>query len=377
MRTALHVVDTSALRELVAWRGEPVVTSLYLDVDGSHRPVIADYEQAFEELADEALRQARARGDAEIVRCVERDLDAMRAWVIRGIDRSTTRGLALFSCQAQGRFEAVGLPVSVRDEAGVGPAPRIRQLVEAHQAPEAFLLALVDRTHLRLLMVLGHDTHELGGTVTEKERAADTSVEIGSFERREEEAFRAHVRRSAAELDQAVRDSRVERVIVGGPDDALAELERRVHQTTRALIVGRARVRVAASIEEIALAARAVADRAERDREAALVEDLRQRAAGAHGGVVGLEATLGALADRRVGVLLVAEGFRAPGARCPSCGHVGLDVRLCPVCETTNLEIDDVVEVALEEAIAQGATVTFCRGTELERFGGIGAIERF
>ncbi|HMK10397.1 MAG TPA: hypothetical protein VK461_02315, partial [Acidimicrobiales bacterium] len=318
-----------------------------------------------------------ARGDDEIVRCVDRDLEAMSAWVARGIDRSTTRGVALFSCQTQGRFEAVGLPVSVRDEAGVGPGPRIRQLVEAHQELEAFLVALVDRTHLRLFMMLGHETHELAGTVSDKERSADTSVEIGSFERRAEEAFRAHVRRSAAELDQAVRDSKVERVIVGGPDDALAELERRVHPTTRALVIGRVGVRVAASIEDIARAAHAVADRVERDREAALVEDLRQRAAGVHGGVVGLEATLSALAERRVGVLLVAEGFAAPGARCPSCGHVGLDVRLCPVCGTTNVEIDDVVEVTIEEAVAQGATVEFCRNTELDRFGGIGAIERY
>jgi hypothetical protein len=42
-----------------------------------------------------------------------------------------------------------------------------------------------------------------------------------------------------------------------------------------------------------------------------------------------------------------------------------------------NVEIDDVVEVAIRQAVAQGAEVEFCRSTELERFGSIAAIERY
>jgi peptide chain release factor subunit 1 len=377
MHGALHVVDASVVRRLATRRGDPIVTSLYLDVDGTHRPVAADYEHAFEQLADDARRRARAREDDEILRAVERDLDAMRARVTGDVDRSTTRGLALFSCSAQGWYEAIDLPVAVRDEAGIGPAPRIRQLVEAHDEPEAFLLALVDRTRLRLFRVIGHDRRELATTVTHQERSVDTSIELGSFEHHAEEAARTHLRRAAAEIDDAVRAWPVRPLVVGGPDDAVAELERRVHPTTRERIVGRAGVRVAAPLEEIVAAARVVADRAERDREAALVEDLRQRAAGAHGGVVGLEATLHVLSEQRVGVLLVADEFTAPGARCPACGHIGADVRQCPVCGTTNVEIDDVVEVAIEQAVAQGADVEFCRDSGLERFGSIAAIERY
>jgi peptide chain release factor subunit 1 len=301
----------------------------------------------------------------------------MHAWLARGIDRSSTRGLALFSCQGQGWFEAIELPVPVRDEAGIGHAPRIRQLAEVIDEPEPFVLALVDRTHLRLFVVAGPEIRELPALVAHRERAVDTSIELGSFEHHDEEAARAHLRRAAAAVDDAGRTWPVRHIVVGGPDDAVAELERRVHPTTRALIAGRAGVSVAAPVEEIAAAARAVAERAERESETALVEDLRQRTAGAHGGVVGLEATLTALAEQRVGVLLVAGEFAAPGARCPACAHVGPDVRQCPVCGTTNVEVDDVVEIAIEQAVAQGAAVEFCRGTELEHFGSIGAIERY
>lgn len=92
---------------------------------------------------------------------------------------------------------------------------------------------------------------------------------------------------------------------------------------------------------------------------------------------MGLSATLTALQERRVGTLLVSEGFSVPGAECPSCGLVGLGTRQCPRCGTTNIEIDDVIEVAVDLAVGQRAPVEFCRGGELDRFGRIGALERY
>ena len=118
-------------------------------------PAGFDDERAFERLADNVRHLVHAREDSEVFRSVEGDLEAMRGWLARGIDRTTTRGLAASRCHVQGWFEVIDLPVSVRDEVGIGPAPLIRQLAEAYDEPEAFLLALVDRTHLRLFRGLG------------------------------------------------------------------------------------------------------------------------------------------------------------------------------------------------------------------------------
>jgi peptide chain release factor subunit 1 len=377
MRTARPGIDRTTLHSLATRRGEPAVTSVYLDVDGAHRPVAAVYEQAFERLADELRRRARVQGRDELVVSVERDLDTMRAWLGGGIDRTTTRGLAMFSCGEQDWFEARELPVRVRDEVGFGPAPRIRQLAELLDEPEPFVLALVDATHLRLFRIDGRDIEERPTLITHQERSVDTSIELGSFEHHQEEAARIHLRRAAAEVDDEMHRRPARQLVIGGPEPAVSALEDDLHATTRALIVGRVEVRVAAPVEEIASRARAVAEKAERQREAALVEEVRQRTAGDHGGVVGLEATLEALAARRVETLLVRDGFVAPGGSCPACGHLGPDLRLCPVCGTRNEGIDDVIEIAIEQAVAQSAEVEFCRGTELERFGGIAAIERY
>ncbi len=377
MQEDLQKNSRATVHRLASRHGDPAISSLYLDVDGAHRQVARSYEEAFERLADELRRRARGRDDTQLERSVEGDIARMRAWLAGGIDRSVTRGIALFSCHDEEYFEAVELPVAVRDEVSLGPAPRIRPLVELLDEPEPFLVALVDRTHLRVLRVDGHQVDERPTSVTHQERSVDTSVELGSWEHHREEAALVHARRAAAEVDSALRRWPVRQLVVGGTDETVAELERLLDPASRQIVVGRVGVRVAAPAEEIASAARAVADDAERRREIDLVEHARQGAAGEYGAVVGLEATLGVLGERRVATLLVSEGFAAPGASCPACGHVGPDLRQCPECGTTNVELDDVVEVAIERAVAQDAEVEFCRGTELDRFGSIAAIERY
>jgi peptide chain release factor subunit 1 len=369
-------IASARMRRLAVHRGDPVISSVYLDVDGAHRPVAAMYEEAFDQLAADLRRRARAWVNPRAVRSVDGDIGRMRVWLGGGFDRAVTRGVALFACSEQEFFEAVELPLAVRDEASIGPAPRIRQLVELLDEPEPFVLALVDRSHLRLFRIDRHTVEEVPTRVTRQERAVDTSTELGSFERRDEEAERIHLRRAAGEVDDAARSWPVRQVVLGGPDDAVAELERLLRPTTRELVIGRARVRVAAPAEEIAAAARGVADSAERRRQLEVVEKVRQHAAGARG-VVGLEATLAALADRRVATLLVGDGFSAPGASCPTCGHLGPDIRQCPLCGGMNVHTEDIVEVAIESAVAQGADVEFCRDTELDRLGSIAAIERY
>jgi hypothetical protein len=40
-------IASARVHRLAVHRGDPVISSLYLDVDGAHRPVAATYEQAF------------------------------------------------------------------------------------------------------------------------------------------------------------------------------------------------------------------------------------------------------------------------------------------------------------------------------------------
>ena len=371
------MITEQAIRELATQHGDPAITTVYLDVDGRHRPVRADWEAAFERLADHVRHLADAGPTKRVVRSVDRDIARMRQALATDLDRSGMRGIAMFSCSEQGFFEAVRLPVAVRDEATVAPSPRIAPLVATLNAQDPVLIVLVDCERVRLLRMEFGEVTEVASTVDPVPRAVDTSIELGSWENHDAEAVRIRLRRAAELVVQTLHGRPAERLVVGGPAEAVAGLERHMPATVTAKIIGRVQVRVAASIHEIGDLARGVVAAAARQRQANAVEQLRQRAAEARGGVVGLEQTLKALADKRVAALFVSDGFSAPGARCPACGHLGLDVRQCPTCGTTNEEIADIVEAAVEAAVAQRATIEFCRETELDLFGSIGAIERY
>ena len=102
-------------------------------------------------------------------------------------------------------------------------------------------------------------------------------------------------------------------------------------------------------------------------------------AAGAHNrGVVGLDATLRALVERRVDTLLVSHGFEQEGWRCAACAYVSRVGRTCPVCNTEMQFVEDVVEEAIEEALAQSCDVEICFGNaDLDVLGRIGALLRY
>ena len=351
------MITEAQVRVLAAHEGDPVVSSIYLDVDGRHRPVRADVGAAFERLADSLRRHVDAEGDDRLGRAVEADIERMGDWLAGQWDRTATRGLAMFACSGQGWLEVVRLARPVGDAAGLGPRPRVAQLFAFLGQHQRLLVALVDRRRLRVLRVeLGEVTEETGLTDFEP-RAVDTDVELGSFEHHSEEAVRVHLRRSAERVARALADWPTGWLIVGGPDEAVAGLEGYLSVSARQRLAGRVSVRVAAPVAEVVDTALEVEESLERRHQTDTVEELEQRTASGRGGVIGLEATLAALEQRRVGTLVVAEGFAGPGGRCPSCGYLGADVCRCPRCGTANGELDDVVEVAVGEAAAQNATI--------------------
>jgi peptide chain release factor subunit 1 len=174
------------------------------------------------------------------------------------------------------------------------------------------------------------------------------------------------------------KDRGFERLVIGAHDEIAHELESLLHPYLKERLEARCNIPVNASDDEIRAAALQVEAEVERRKEAELVARLRD-AVGAHNrGVAGLDDTLQALVERRVDTLLVSHGYTHPGWRCPSCDHIRRVGRMCPVCETEMHAVDDVIEEAVEEALAQSCDVEICFGNaDLDVLGRIGALLRY
>ncbi len=373
---ALTVITEDAIRRLAEFRsaGAPVV-SCYLDVDGRRLVRPQDVEGEL----DRALRPAREGGDERI----GRDLRRIEDHVHRGLDRSRTRGLALFSCQDPPLWQVVPLPVSVRSRVVVNDAPAVQQLEAVTQELERFGVLLVDRQRARMFVF------QFGELVDRSELLDELPRDYDNLGERDqsgydkalhhvEELVARHLRHAGEVAFRLYQDDGFERLVVGAPDELTGAVEAALHPYLRERLSGRIRVGVAASLDEVRTAALEVEARVERDKEAEAVARLRDAVASGGRGVAGLDDTLRSLVERRVDVLFVSDGYSETGWRCPSCRYLSYKGPRCPVDGTEMAKVGDVVEEAVDVALAQSCRVEVCAGNaDLDVLGRIGALLRY
>ena len=372
------MISDDRIRSLAAHRGSPVVTSCYLDVDGRRHPRHVDYEQQLDHLIRQA-RERMTRLEPLAAQSVEGDLGRISTWVKGGFDRSHVRGLAFFSCSAQGFFEVIESPRPVRNEIVVDESPHVRQLEALAQEYDRFAVVLVDRQRARLFRFeMGELTEctEVFDAVPRRHDQGGRSA--ANIQRHTDELAHKHLKHAAEVTFEEVGANSVDHIILGGPHEVVTEFEALLHPYLKERVRSRLSIMVTASPEEVRHAALGVEGEIARAAEEVMVDRLRNQVGAGNGGVAGLESTLRALVERRVDTLLVSDGYEAPGWRCPSCRWLAVKGRACPVCGTSMLLVEDVVEQAVEEALANKCRVEVVReSADLDVLGRIGALLRF
>jgi peptide subunit release factor 1 (eRF1) len=360
-----------AVRELASFKGgDAPVVSLYLDVDGRRYPRSHDYEIQLDHLLRAATAANAANGGA-----AKEDLRLIESYVKAGVDRSKTRGLAIFSAAGAGLWRVIALPVPVRNHVTVNQSPQVRPLEALLDEHERFGVLLVDRQRTRLFVF------ELGQLVDKSEQldALPRHEDEGGVERdhvRDHVAAHAHqhLRRAAQLTSHVHQQQSLDHLIVCVPEDARADLERELHSYLGDRIAAHLSLPVSARPDDIRHAALGVEEQLRRDRHAALVARLRD----AKHGVAGIDKVLAALAEKRLDTLLVSEDYEAPGWACGSCGTLATVGRSCRLCGATMDRVDDVVEAVVDQAVLQHCRVVVCAGNaDLDVLGRIGALLRF
>lgn len=371
----MPAITEDDIRDLaaVSFKGAQV-TSCYLDVDGARRVRSQDVVHSLDLLLKGAKQQAN--GDPSVRADLRRFVEHVRA----GLDRSRVRGLAMFSSSGSGFWRVYELPVPVRDQVVVNNTPAVRQLEVVLDEYERFGVLLADRQRARMFVF------ELGEVVESDEqfdrlpRNDDDDHSHSKDKTRDHVAAHVsqHLRHAANVAFEVFKTKSFDHLILGAPDEIAAQLESVLHPYLRERVRARCNVAVGASADEVRSAALQVESAVEREKETEAVARLRDAAGAGRKGVTGVDATLAALAERRVETLLVSAGFETPGWRCGECGHVARVGPACPIDGATMHEVADVVEEAVEEALAQHCRVEICvDNADLDVLGRIGALLRY
>lgn len=370
-------ITRDELHELACYRAPSPMTTCYLDVDGRRfvRP------QDLQRSVDTVLRRGRAEAAGD--RSLAADLERIAEFVRQGVDRKSTRGLALFSNHSAGFWKVVALPSSVPNHLAIGQTPVVGPLEVALADHEPIGVLLVDKARVRMLVF------SWGELVDHSEQVAEllandfdnaSSREEAHLDGRAGELHARHLRSAARVAFDLQARTGFQRLVLGGPEPLLAELERLLHPYLRKIYHGRIDVGAGAGQEEIARAVAAADVDIARAREAALVSMLRDAVARPNGrsGVAGLDAVLETLATHRVERLVVSDGFETEGWRCATCARLAVVGPACPSCGSTMAQVADVVSEAIDTAAAERARVDVCVGNaDLDVLGRIGALLRY
>jgi len=370
------LITEDVVRQLAGFRSlSAPVTSCYLDVDGRRLPTHFDVQRELDTL----LRRSHPTDDGARHPSVGDDLARISRYVRGGFQRSGVRGLAIFSCSASGWWQVHSLPVRVTSQLAVQPGPCVGQLERIVDDYERFGVLLADRQRARMLVF------ELGELVDHTEAAApvvrstaDVRGERVKTRQASQQAEQAqqHLRR-VAELAFAVYQRQgFDRLILGAPAELVHDLEDELHPYVRQRVVDRVNVGVQATDDQIRAAALEVEEQVERRKEAEQVARLRDQVRAGGRAVKGLADTLAALSAHRVERLLVSQGYAAEGWRC-ACGTLSALGRRCRACGGEMRHVADVVEVAVDEALARNLRVEFCVNADLDVLGRIGAFTHY
>lgn len=370
----MPVITQDDIRALAAVRSNgTLITSCYLDVDGGRHVRAADYERAL----DGMLRRVRRR--PEVDESVEADLKRIVDRVAEGFDRSLTRGVAIFASDALDLFEVYELPVSVRNEVLVNPAPAVGQLELILQQCEKIAVLAADKQHARVFVYCLGELVEHTERTDDIGRGYDTVGEHdrGGVDHHREEMAHQHLRHAAELLWSVYQEEGFDHLALIASDPVAGELEGDLHPYLRERLRARLDLSPAASEPEIRRAALVAERDIEAAREATLVEELRDAASANGRGVTGIGPVLDALAERRIERLLVSDGYAAEGWRCESCGRLATVGRECR-CGSEMVHVADVVEEAVDDALAQSCRIDVCNGNaDLDVLGRIGALLRY
>ena len=292
-------------------------------------------------------------------------------------------GLALFASGQASYFYAVPLPYRPLESTTWDRRPPLEPLRKALDEYERIAVMLFDHERARLFTVF------LGAIETEAELQDEVpnkhagggwfALEQTRIARHRDVHVAQHVEHAIATLMELLRTHPFDRLLLGGPVEALSVLREHLPQPLRVRLVGTLHLELFANNRDILQAALEAATATERKTELAEVNELLDAASSRYV-VLGLDDTLAALGDRRVHTLFIAEDCAGEGAECQSCGRLVPRGGRCLWCDGPVAPVPDLLERMESRAVEQGARVELVFGEAARRLlehGGVGAWTRY
>jgi peptide subunit release factor 1 (eRF1) len=361
---AYHLLTPAQLRALARTEApDAPVLSFYLQL-GPERRRGGAWHSFFSSLATATLRsidekrERRALGDE-----LERIEEALNEEL-----PELGRNVVFFVCRPLGLWSQIAVSVPLPDHLHLSGRPYVRPLVRTRDEHDRFVLAVLSQEQSRFFISqIGQveEVFQVKGQRVRRVHEEPAARDRGDF------GVPEPVRREArvlAEVARLVLDQFEGRyLLISAPPEMRTAFEHDLPKDVRQRVGGEFSVDVHAGAAEVAVAAEPAQRAIEKREEIATIQRLSDAGPGAS--AWGDPATFHALWERRVLTLAVDDTLCKPGARCRECGCLREAVAPhCPVCGSDATDaVEDVMELALEQALEQRAALELVRSGAARR----------
>jgi len=363
------------LAERTARDGSPVL-SVYLNLEvddpatrrSSHKAALDRILKDLESQLEEAAILRHFREDSQ--------------WVRQKVEFYLPKGksLLLFCDVSESFYFEADLPVRMATQAWFGNTPYLRPLLETLGEYERYGVVLVDRERARFFVIsmgIVEEVSDLFQDPPVKHRSTAGSDHMRSqmiLQRRAATWSGWFLKDVSDILHDLIKKHDIDRILLAGPEDVTADLQRLLPRAVLPRVVDRVRISAAAKANEVFELSLPFIEKLERQQELELVKDLitiaQKTEPTARKAVLGLNATLDAVNQGRVHRLLYLAGTKLGGYQCPAC-EVLLDQTPadgnCPYCSNRLDYVEDVLWLASERVLEMGGRTEEIRGAEAGR----------
>jgi protein required for attachment to host cells len=378
---AANAIDRNRLRRLADVRPQRGrVLSVFLNLDPAQFATAPARATAITSIVTDAARKVEECEslDHDEHQWLRADVERVREALQGGdVAAAGARAVAVYACAPENLLEVLPLRTPIGSRVVVERTPFVEPLL-AQEDGERWVVVLANRRSARIFQ---GSPRELEETDRVEDNVHSQHDQGGwsqlRYERSVEKDKQDHLAHVADVLFTTYKRVGFDRLLIGGPEEILGDVERHLHSYLQARVVGRLHLDVDNSgLDEVRAAVADELERLETRREREALDRLAEGVGRGARGAGGLAAVLAALNDGRVEKLLVNDGFAAAGLRDTETGMLYAEDG-AP--RDRKLErLGDVVEPAIEKALEQSARVLrVSRYEDLGPLGGIGAVLRY
>src|SRR5215211_744812 len=217
------------------------VLSVFMNLDPSELPTPAARSSAVTSILTEAARRVEAAQELahDERAALEADVERVREVLNGDIASNGTRALAVFACQPADLFEVVPLREPLDSRVVLDDTPYVEPLVHAGAA-ERWCVLLASRRVARLFVGGGDELEETDRIEDDVHRRHDQGGwSQANYQRSIDKEVEDHLAHTAEVAFELYKRRGFDRMLVGAPDELVAELEAKLHPYLRERLSGR------------------------------------------------------------------------------------------------------------------------------------------